>query len=141
MSNDGKKVKVHYRGTLDDGTEFDSSYTRGEPIEFVCGGGQVIDGFDNAVKDMAAGDTVNVHLEPEEAYGPIDPAAIQEIPVTHIPNGDQLPVGKTIYMQGPEGFMPVQVVSIVDGIATLDMNHPMAGKALNFELTLVEVAE
>lgn len=64
MSNEGKKVKVHYTGTLDDGSKFDSSVDRGEPIEFTCMAGQMIPGFDSAVKDMAQGDTKNVHIPP-----------------------------------------------------------------------------
>ena len=69
MGNEGKKVKVHYTGTLDDGTTFDSSRDRGEPLEFTCMAGQMIKGFDAAVRDMAVGDKVTVHLEPSEAYG------------------------------------------------------------------------
>ena len=103
MSNEGKKVKVHYTGTLDDGTTFDSSVERGEPIEFTCMAGQMIPGF---------------------------------------PNGDQLPAGQTVYMMGPGGQpFPVFVKSIENGIATFDMNHELAGKALTFEITLVEAAD
>lgn len=69
MSNEGKKVSVHYTGTLDDGTKFDSSYDRNQPLEFTCMAGQMIKGFDEAVRDMEVGQTVNIHLEPSEAYG------------------------------------------------------------------------
>ena len=64
MSNEGKKVKTHYKGTLDDGTQFDSSYDRGEPLEFTCMAGQMIPGFDKAVRDMEVGETKTVRLEP-----------------------------------------------------------------------------
>ena len=74
--NAGKTVRVHYRGTLNDGTQFDSSYDRGEPLEFICGAGMMIPGFDKAVVDMAVGQAVDVHLMPEEAYGQSDPRAI-----------------------------------------------------------------
>ena len=142
MSNEGKKVKVHYTGTLDDGSKFDSSVDRGEPIEFTCMAGQMIPGFDSAVKDMAQGDTKNVHIPAAEAYGERDEAMVQQVPVDQIPNGDQLPVGQTVYMMGPGGQpFPVFVRSIEDGIATFDMNHELAGKDLNFEITLVEVAD
>ena len=69
MSNKGKKVKVHYTGTLDDGTKFDSSRDRNEPIEFTCMAGQMIPGFDKAVEDMQVGEVRDVHLEPKDAYG------------------------------------------------------------------------
>jgi FKBP-type peptidyl-prolyl cis-trans isomerase 2 len=142
MSNANKKVKIHYKGTLDNGEVFDSSYDRGEPLEFTCMSGQVIAGFDNAVVDMAVGDKKSIHLEPAEAYGASDPNLIQEIPLSRIPNADQLPVGETIYLSGPNGQpFPAQVVKIENGAVTFDMNHPMAGKALNFDLELVEVAD
>ena len=140
MSNEGKKVRAHYVGTLDNGEKFDSSYDRGEPLEFTCMAGQMIAGFDKAVVDMAVGEKKKVRLEPAEAYGEAKPELIQEVPLVQVPNGDQLPVGETIYMYGPDGQpMPVQVVKIEDGVVTFDMNHPMAGKALNFEIELVEV--
>lgn len=142
MSNKGKKVKVHYTGTLDDGSKFDSSVDRGEPIEFVCMAGQMIPGFDAAVETMEVGETKTVHIPAQEAYGEYNEAMVQKVPVDSIPNGDQLPVGQTIYMMGPGGQpFPVFVKSIEDGIATFDMNHELAGKDLNFEITLVEVAD
>ncbi|MEG0324112.1 MAG: peptidylprolyl isomerase [Raoultibacter sp.] len=142
MSNEGKKVKVHYTGTLDDGTKFDSSVDRDEPIEFVCMAGQMIPGFDAAVKELAVGETKKIHIPAAEAYGEYNDELIQQIPVAQIPNGDQLPVGQTIYMQGPNGQpFPVFVKEITDGIATFDMNHELAGKDLNFEITLVEIAD
>ena len=141
MSNEGKKVKVHYTGTLDDGTKFDSSVDRGEPIEFTCAAGQMIPGFDAAVKDMEQGETKTVHIPAAEAYGERDENMVQQVPVDQIPNGDQLPVGQTVYMRGPAGqSFPVFVEAIEDGIVTFDMNHELAGKDLNFEITLVEVA-
>ena len=129
MSNKGKKVKVHYTGTLDDGTKFDSSLDRGEPLEFTCMAGQMIPGFDAAVETMEQGETKTVHIP-----------AVQRSPLENIPNGDQLPVGQTVYMQGPTGQpFPVFVQGIENGIVTFDMNHELAGKDLNFEITLVEI--
>ena len=142
MGNEGKKVKVHYVGTLDDGSKFDSSVDRGEPIEFVCATGQMIPGFDKAVAEMSVGETIDIHLEPMDAYGEYNPAFIQKVPVTEIPDGDQLPVGETVFMQRRgEAPIPVHILAMEDGIVSLDLNHTLAGKALNFEITLVEVMD
>lgn len=142
MSNEGKKVTAHYTGTLDDGTKFDSSIDRGEPIEFTCGAGQMISGFDTAVKDMAPGEKKTVRIPAAEAYGERNEDMVQKIPVDQIPQGNQLPVGQTVYMQGPNGQpFPVFVESIEGGIVTFDMNHELAGKDLTFEIEIVEIAE
>lgn len=139
MSNAGKKVKVHYTGTLDDGTKFDSSIDRGEPLEFVCMAGQMIPGFDKAVESMNVGDTITVHLEPSEAYGERSKEAIQTIPLANIPGAEDLPVGETVFLQGPNGQpFPAKVAAMDDTTVTFDMNHELAGKPLNFEIELLE---
>ena len=139
MNNEGKKVKAHYRGTLDDGTQFDCSYDRGEPIEFVCMAGQMIPGFDAAVKDMELGEKKTVKIPAAQAYGEYNPQAVQQVPVANIPNASQLPVGQTVYFNGPMGPFPAKVVSVDSEYATFDMNHELAGKDLTFEIELVEV--
>lgn len=142
MSNEGKTVKIHYLGTLDDGEKFDSSYDRNEPIEFVCMAGTVIKGFDDAVKDMHPGEKKKIHLEPAEAYGEVREDLIQEIPLSTIPNASELPDSGTIYFQGADGRpIPAEIVGKNDEKITFDMNHPLAGKPLNFELELVGVAD
>lgn len=143
MSNEGKKVKIHYVGTLDDGTQFDSSVDRGEPIEFVCMSGQVIPGFDNAVKDMEVGEKKKIRLEPKDAYGEVDESLVQSIPYEQFPNAEMLPVGEMIYLSAPDGSpIPVTVKSAdPNGDVVLDMNPPMAGKTLNFDLELVSVED
>ncbi len=142
MNNSGKTVKIHYRGTLDDGTVFDSSYERDEPLEFTCMAGDVIQGFDDAVVDMAVGDKKSIHLEPDQAYGEINPDLIQEVDLDLVSNADELPVGETVYMRSDDGQpFPVQVVKIEDGKVTFDLNHPLAGKPLNFDLELVDVQD
>lgn len=141
MSNSGKKVKTHYRGTLDDGTQFDSSYDRGELIEFTCGAGQMIPGFDAAVVDMALGEKKSVHIPAKDAYGEYNEQAVQKIPVNQVPNADQLPVGQTVYFNSPYGPMPAKVVSVTIDEVVLDMNHELAGKDLNFDIELVEVVD
>lgn len=140
MSNEGKTVKIHYTGSFDDGEVFDTSRLSGEPLEFTCGSGMVIKGFDDAVKDMVVGEKKHIHLEPAEAYGEADENLVQTVPVDRVPNAQDLPVGQSVYLQGPNG-QPFQakVVSVDDQNVVFDMNHPMAGKPLNFELELMEV--
>ena len=142
MSNEGKKVKAHYTGTLDDGTKFDSSYDRNEPLAFTCMAGQMIHGFDKAVRDMEVGETKTVRLEPADAYGEYNPALVQKVPRANVPNAEQLPVGGTVYMRAPDGSpFPVRVAEVTDDTVSFDMNHELAGKALTFEITLVEVED
>lgn len=138
--NVGKNVKVHYRGTFDDGTQFDSSYDRGEPLAFVCGAGMMIRGFDKAVADMEVGQVVDVHLMPEEAYGQADPEAIFTIEIAQLPGSENLEVGQRVYLRNMMGQpFPVTVTAKGDTNITLDANHEMAGKELNFRIELVEV--
>ena len=138
MSNEGKKVKVHYRGTLDDGSEFDSSYSRNEPLAFTCMAGQMIKGFDSAVKDMEVGQTVNIHLEPEDAYGPRNEEAVATVPIKSMPGAERLIPGMRVTLSDQYGRpFPALVTAIEQGNITFDMNHEMAGKALNFEITLL----
>ena len=141
MGNEGKKVKVHYTGTLDDGTTFDSSRDRGEPLEFICMAGQMIKGFDAAVRDMAVGDKVTVHLEPSEAYGERRGELVQEFPMSHVPQEMRgVTVGDKLMLRSSQGQpVPVRVARVTPKELYLDMNHEMAGKALNFEIELLEV--
>ncbi len=140
MSNAGKKVAAHYTGTLDDGTKFDSSLDRGEPIEFTCMAGQMIPGFDAAVNDMAVGETKTVRIPAKDAYGEYSEEMIQKVPVSQVPGVEKMPLNQTFYLQGPGGQpIPTRVTEIVEGVATFDMNHELAGQALTFEITLVRV--
>lgn len=138
MSNEGKKVRVHYTGTLDDGSKFDSSYDRQAPLEFICMAGQMIPGFDAAVRDMEVGQTVNVHIPCAEAYGEWREEMVQKLPVAQIPNAHQLPVGGMVVLQTADGRpFQAKVVSVDDQFAVFDLNSEMAGKDLNFEITLL----
>ena len=140
--NAGKSVRVHYRGTFDDGTQFDSSYDRGETLDFVCGTGMMIRGFDKAVADMEVGQAVDVHLMPEEAYGPKDPEAIITIAIAQLPGSKNLNVGERVYLRNMMGQpFPVTVTAKDDDTITLDANHEMAGRELNFHIELIEVQE
>lgn len=138
--NVGKTVRVHYEGTFNDGTPFDSSYDRGEPLEFVCGAGQMIRGFDQAVAGMEQGEIVNVHLMPEDAYGMPDPNAVLTFAVSDLPGSEQLTVGQRVHLQTDAGqIVPVRVTARDEDMITLDANHEMAGKELNFKIELVEI--
>ena len=140
--NVGKTCRTHYRGTFNDGTQFDSSYGRGEPLEFVCGAGMMIYGFDKAVADMDVGQTVQIHLTPAEAYGEIDPNAIFTVEIAELPGAEAVSVGDQVYLQDSYGrHVPVKVTAKDEKTITFDANHEMAGKELNFTIELVEVLE
>lgn len=140
--NSGKKCSVHYRGTFNDGTQFDSSYDRGEPLEFVCGAGMMIPGFDAAVAEMEIGETVNVHLMPSEAYGEPDPRAIFTVDLDQMPGAENFSAGEKAYLQNMYGQpVPVTVTAKDEKTITFDANHEMAGKELNFMIELVSVQE
>ncbi len=140
MSNEGKKVRAHYRGTLDDGTQFDSSYDRGEPIEFTCGAHQMIAGFDAAVMDMAVGEKKTVHIPAAEAYGAYREDLVLRFPAAQVPHIDQIKVGDRLFLTGPGGQpVPVTVTGVDAEGVDLDANHELAGKDLNFDIELVEV--
>ena len=142
MSNEGKKVKVHYVGTLDDGTKFDSSRDRNEPLEFTCMAGQMIRGFDAAVKDMEQGETKTVHIPAAEAYGERRDDLMQTVPVSMLPGAENLSAGDKVMLASPSGQpFPATVAKVEDGNITFDMNHEMAGKDLNFNIELLEIAE
>ena len=138
--NVGKTCRTHYRGTFNDGTQFDSSYDRGEPLEFICGSGQMIKGFDAAVANMEVGQVVDVHLMPEEAYGMPNPNAILTLEIANLPGSEDLEVGQKVYLTNQSGQpFPVTVTAKDEKMITLDANHEMAGKELNFKIELVEV--
>lgn len=138
--NVGKTCKTHYRGTFNDGTQFDSSYDRGEPLEFICGAGQMIKGFDAAVADMEVGQEVDVHLMPEEAYGMPDPNAIIPMKIEQLPGSEDLEVGQQVHLYNQYGQpVLVKVIEKDETTITFDANHEMAGKELNFHIELVEV--
>ena len=133
MAKDGDQVSVHYRGTLDDGTEFDSSRERG-PLSFTVGAGQMIAGFDNAARGMAVGDTVTVRLKPAEAYGERRDELVLEVPIGQAPPG--LRVGDSVPMSN--GAMAV-VTAVTQATVTIDANHRFAGQALTFEIEMVSI--
>lgn len=137
----GDKVRIHYTGKLDDGTQFDSSAGR-EPLEFDLGGGGVIPGFDSAVDGMAVGESKSVKIESEQAYGPRHEELIQDVPKSDLPDDVELSVGLQLQAQSPEGqVMRFMIAAITEEVITLDGNHPLAGQTLNFDIELVEIVE
>ena len=138
----GQKVSVHYRGTLDDGSEFDNSRNRGEAMQVEVGSGQLIAGFDTALLGMTVGEVKNNHLNAEEAYGPIHEEAVQEAPKSLFPPDFAFKTGEMIQGRAPTG-QPIMAMIVEEKESTvvLDMNHPMAGKDLNFEIELIDIEE
>ncbi len=135
----GDTVRIHYTGTLLDGSVFDSSEGR-DPLEFVVGSGQIIPGLDTAMPGLAAGDKKRVEIACVEAYGPINPAMRQAIPREGIPDDIPLEPGTQLQMQTPDGqALPVTVVDADEATVTLDGNHPLAGQDLIFEIEVVSV--
>ena len=140
QAKSGDTVKIHYTGTLDDGTQFDSSSGR-EPLQFTLGSGQVIPGFEQAVEGMAVGDSKSVNIPPEEAYGPRHEQMIQEVPKTALPEELDPVEGMALQAQGGDGkVINLTVTAVQDESITVDGNHPLAGKALNFDIELVDIA-
>ncbi len=136
----GDTVKIHYTGTLEDGSQFDSSQGR-EPLEFELGSGQVIPGFDKAVAGMAVGESKQVTIPPEEAYGPHREQMVQEVPKTALPPDLSPEIGMALSARGQDGAeMRLTVTEVGDDTITVDANHPLAGKPLNFDIELVNIA-
>lgn len=139
QANSGDTVRIHYTGTLTDGTKFDSSIGR-DPLEFQLGSGQIIPGLDNAIQGMSVGETGQVTIPAAEAYGPHNPEAVQKVPRADIPAEIDLAPGLTLNAQRPDGqAMPVKVVEVTEAEVTLDANHPLAGEDLTFDVELVAV--
>jgi FKBP-type peptidyl-prolyl cis-trans isomerase 2 len=135
----GDTVHVHYKGKLDDGTEFDSSEGN-DPIVFTIGAGQVIAGFEDAIEGMRAGDTKTERIEAENAYGDHREELVFTVPREQMPEGTEVEVGDMLRVGFPDGSnAAVQVAAMDDQTVTLDANHPLAGKNLTFELRLVSI--
>ncbi len=139
QAKQGDTVKIHYKGTLEDGSVFDSSEGR-EPLEFTIGSGQVIPGFEEAVLDMAVGDKKNVNIPEDKAYGPRNDQMVMEIPAAQVPADLNPEVGQQLQMGGPDGqVVVVTVVDVTDEHVKIDANPPLAGKELIFDIELVEI--
>lgn len=136
---DDHLVEVHYTGTLSSGEVFDSSRDR-EPLSFTVGAGQMIPGFENAVRGMKLNESVKVTLPPEEAYGEVIEDMIQKVPVDQLPPDLKPFVGQQLSSQMPDGSqIVVQVKDVQPDHIVVDANHPLAGKALTFEIEVVSI--
>jgi FKBP-type peptidyl-prolyl cis-trans isomerase 2 len=136
---DGDTIKIDYTGTLDDGSVFDSSANHDQPLEFTVGAGQVIPGFEEAVRGMEPGEEKQFRIEPSEAYGEYDESLAQQVPKNILRSDMQIEEGMMLLVKTPDGQeIPARVTRIGDEEITLDMNHPLAGKALNFSIKVVD---
>ena len=135
----GHNVKVHYKGTLADGTEFDNSRLRGDTLDFQVGSGQLIKGFDQAVRGMGVGEVKTVTLKPSDAYGVSDPSAIVEVPKSAFAPDTNFVVGNTVQGTSPMGQpITAKISSLNEETVVLDHNPPLAGQELTFEIELIE---
>jgi peptidylprolyl isomerase len=136
----GNTVKIHYTGTLTDGSVFDSSSGH-DPLEFEIGSGQVIVGFEEAVIGMSVGESKDVTIPAEKAYGPYQDELVIKAPRDRIPPDLDPQVGQKLQMGGTGGeLILVNVIEVTDEHVTLDANPPLAGKDLNFQIELMEIA-
>lgn len=135
----GTKIKIHYKGTLEDGTEFDNSKTRGATLDFEVGAGLMIKGFDTNVLGMGEGEVKTFTLAPEEAYGPVVEEAFRLFPKDAF--GDNVvEVGGIVEGNNGQGQpMMARIADISDEGVLLDLNHPLAGQNLTFEVELIEI--
>jgi peptidylprolyl isomerase len=135
----GDTVRIHYTGTLADGSTFDSSQGR-EPLQFTVGSGEIIPGLDRAIEGMSVGETKTVTVPAADAYGDHNPDGVQSIPRAEVPDHIPLDPGTQLQVQTGDGrTLPVTVTEVTAEAITLDANHPLAGKDLTFEVELVEI--
>ena len=133
-------ASVHYRGTLANTGELFDQSEEGEPLEFIVGFQQMIPGFESALIGKSVGDQLTFNLSPEQAYGAHNPQGVKTLPLSQLP--DEIEVGQRLALQTPDGqVIPLRVTEKTDETATLDMNHELAGKALTFEVEIIELRE
>lgn len=137
----GDTVKVHYTGTLEDGRVFDTSKER-EPLEFKVGEGQIIPGFESGVVGMEVGETRDIEVTPDDAYGPRREELVMEVPVAEFPDNITPEIGMELQIKQQDGTpFGVVITDVAEEAVTLDANHPLAGQTLYFQVEVVEVAD
>ncbi|MBW3015342.1 peptidylprolyl isomerase [Candidatus Woesearchaeota archaeon] len=133
----GSKVKLHYTGKLDDGTVFDKSK---EPLEVTMGEGKLIKGFEEALEGMKVGEEKKIRLTPDQAYGPRNEKLVQKVPRTAVPEKMEVKKGMILTLKDPQGRMILaKVVDEDKETISIDLNHPLAGKDLNFEIKIESI--
>ena len=138
----GDYVKVEYHGTLDDGTVLDSSENHCDPLVFEAGCNQVIPGFDKAILEMEPGEEKEIKIEAADAYGDVKLELIQKVSKEHVPEGQDIEKGMMLMVEMPNGGqIPATITEIEEETLTIDLNHPLAGKNLNFKLKLIEICD
>jgi peptidylprolyl isomerase/FKBP-type peptidyl-prolyl cis-trans isomerase SlpA len=139
QAKEGDEVQVHYTGKLEDGTVFDTSQ-EGEPLSFTIGENRVIPGFEDAVLGMEPGDSKTTEIEPEQAYGEHREDMVLELEKDQIPEGVEPQVGQQLQLRLENGeTVPVLITALGEETVTIDANHPLAGRTLQFEIELVDI--
>jgi FKBP-type peptidyl-prolyl cis-trans isomerase SlyD len=134
-------VAFDYRLTLDSGTEIDRS-SEDKPLGIITGAGQIIPGLEKAMMGMTAGESLNISFEPEDAYGPVKAELFQDVPRSQFPGDMELKPGMTFQAQGPQGPFLINIKEMKgEDTVVIDLNHPLAGKRLHFDVNIVEVRE
>ena len=134
----GSVVTVHYTGTLDDGTEFDTS--RGhEPLTFTIGEEMLIPGFENGVCEHAKGDRFTVVVSPEDGYGEYSEELVFQVPLDQVPEHITPETGMVLELTGEEGDMEVTIIDVTEDSVMLDANHSLAGETLHFDIEILDV--
>jgi peptidylprolyl isomerase len=140
QAKNGDTVKVHYTGKLDDGTVFDTSADR-EPLQFTIGEGQLIPDFEQAIVGMSPGETKNIQIPSDRAYGPHHEEMVMVVNRSEFPNDLKPEVDQRLQVRQPDGqSFAVTVTDVSESKVTLDGNHPLAGKDLTFDIQLAEIA-
>ena len=136
----GDKIKVEYTGTLEDGTVFDASEKHGKPLEFEVGSGQIIKGFDEGVIGMEKDEEKEIKIAPADAYGEPNPKLVQTVPRDKLPPEPEPKAGMILMAGRPDGKqIPARITKVDEEGVTIDLNHPLAGKTLNFKIKIVEI--
>ena len=142
MIKRGNIVQIEYSGTLEDGTEFDSSKKHGSPLEFQTGAGMIMPGFEDALVGLNIGDEKDIVLQPSQAYGDVNGELIKQIPKDQLQSEQEVKEGMVLVVSLPNGNQIPAIIEEVKGdIVTINLNHPLAGKVLHFHIKVVGIKE